>query len=96
MTGWWSACVTGSMIGWIPFVVWNVSRVLLRVIDLVSTTCYERVRSRATVALLQALPEGFDIRDQRADGTILTISAATPAAVRERDVEDPGARTEQR
>jgi len=96
MAGWWSACATGSMIGWIPFVVWNVSRVILRVIDRVSATRYERVRSRAIVELLQALPEGFGIRDQRSDGTILTVSAAVPAAIRGRDAEDPGAPTEQR
>ena len=94
MVGWWAACVTGSMIGWVPFVVWNVSRVILRVIDRVSATRYERVRSRAIVDLLQALPDGFGIRDQRSDGTILTVRAAAPTAIRGRDAEDPGARTE--
>lgn len=95
MTGWWSACVAGSMIGWIPFVVWNVTRVVLRVVDRVSAARYERVRARATVELLRALPDGFGIHNQRSDGTILTISAVQ-AAVRVSNPEDPGARAEPR
>jgi len=60
---------------WIPVAVWGALKLAAVLIDWHGRLRYERARAASVAAMLEKLPAGGAVLDQRADGTILSIEA---------------------